>query len=70
MVVWFSFFLGIIGALVHEGRGSRSEEEGSDDCGYSRDSPPGDDFGESAELYARVYEIYMFGKLWTNPNFQ
>lgn len=66
--MWFSFFLGIIGTLAHEGGGSRSEEEGSDDCGYSRDSPPGDDFGESAELYVRVLEIYRIGKLGTNPN--
>lgn len=36
-LLWVSFFLGIFGTMVHEDGGSRSEEQGSDGCGYSGD---------------------------------
>lgn len=44
---------GSLAALVHEGGGSRSGEQGSESCGYYGDSPLGDDFSESTQLYSR-----------------
>lgn len=36
----------LLAALTHEGEGSRSREQSSDDCGYDRVSLPEDDFGD------------------------
>lgn len=57
----------MVGALVHEGRGSKSGQQGSDGCGYHGDSPLGDDFSELVQLYSRVWEMDRIGEPGDKP---
>lgn len=57
----------IVGALAHEGGGSRSEEQGLNGCGYNEDSPLGDDFSDKDQLYSRVWGIHKIGEPGGKP---
>ena len=48
-------------------RREQKREQGLESCGYDGESPPKDGFGESVQLYSRVWEICSIGEPGDKP---